>query len=167
MQWVAVSGSWRYQDATLEQDVRREAREIIESGKGLVSGGALGVDFWAAQEALLIDPAARHLKIIIPTPLSVYAAHFCQRAAEGVIKQRQADPLIAQLEQLKTLSALIEMDFALCDETSYYARNQKVIDMADELIAFQVNLSAGTQDAIDRARSAGKPVRLFSYRAPV
>ena len=37
--------------------------------------------------------------------------------------------------------------------TTYYLRNQDVVDVADELLAFQVNASSGTQDTVDKART--------------
>jgi anti-anti-sigma factor len=50
--------------------------------------------------------------------------------------------------------------------TTYYLRNQDVVDMADELLVFQVNASSGTQDTVDKARMKGIPVVVFTYRAP-
>ena len=52
------------------------------------------------------------------------------------------------------------------DVTAYYLRNQDVVDVADELLAFQVNASSGTQDTVDRARLKGIPVVVFTYQAP-
>ena len=51
--------------------------------------------------------------------------------------------------------------------TTYYLRNQDVVDMADELLVFQVNASSGTQDTVDKARLKGIPVVVFTYRATV
>ena len=52
------------------------------------------------------------------------------------------------------------------DVTTYNLRNQDVVDMADELLAFQVNASRGTQDTVDRARKKGIPIVVFTYQAP-
>lgn len=49
--------------------------------------------------------------------------------------------------------------------TTYYLRNQDVVDAADELLAFQVNASAGTQDTVDKARMKGIPVTVFTFEA--
>jgi hypothetical protein len=51
------------------------------------------------------------------------------------------------------------------DVTTYYLRNQDVVDVADELLAFQVNASGGTQDTVARARTKGIPVVMFTYQA--
>ena len=49
--------------------------------------------------------------------------------------------------------------------TTYYLRNQDVVNAADELLAFQVNASAGTQDTVDKARVKGIPVAIFTFEA--
>ena len=46
--------------------------------------------------ALSIDLA--RLKVILPTSLVTYAAHYRRRAAEGMISAQQAENLITQLE---------------------------------------------------------------------
>jgi hypothetical protein len=44
MKWIGVSGSWRNISPELEQDLRREVSHALESGDGIVTGGALNVD---------------------------------------------------------------------------------------------------------------------------
>jgi drug/metabolite transporter (DMT)-like permease len=51
------------------------------------------------------------------------------------------------------------------DVTTYYLRNQDVVDVADELLAFQVNASGGTQDTVDKARLKGIRVVVFTYQS--
>jgi hypothetical protein len=166
MTWVAISGSWRYAPPGLPDAVRREVAAALAAGKRIVTGGALGVDYWATETALRIDPA--RLKVILPTSLATYAAHYRQRATEGVISAEQADDLIRQLETVAQAGGLVEHPERpqVVDVTTYYLRNQDVVDVADELVAFQVNASGGTQDAVDRARLKGIPVAMFTYRAP-
>jgi len=166
MIWVAISGSWRYAPPGLPDAVRREVAAALAVGKGIVTGGALGVDYWATETALSIDPA--RLKVILPTSLATYAAHYRQRATEGVISPEQADDLIRQLEIVAQAGGLIEHPERpqVVDVTTYYLRNQDVVDVADELVAFQVNASGGTQDTVDRARLKGIPVETFTYRTP-
>ena len=165
MEWVAISGSWRTVDAAVEKDVRAEVAEIVRAGNGIVTGGALGVDYIATDEALKTDPSARSLKIILPTSLTDYANHFFRRAGEGVITQAQAHELVKQLTAVKNANpaSLVEMDYTACNQESYYARNGKVIEAADRLLAFQVNDSAGTQDAIDKAKERGIAVSHRKY----
>lgn len=165
MRWVGVSGSWRYAPAGLEDAVRREVTAALAAGKSVVTGGALGVDYWAAETALSIDPA--RLKVILPTSLTTYAAHYRRRAAEGVISAQQAEKLINQLETVAQAGGLVEHPERpqVVDVSSYYLRNQDVIDVADELLAFQVNASTGTQDTVDKARVKGILVTMFTYQS--
>jgi len=166
MTWVAISGSWRYAPPGLPDVVRREVAAALAAGKRIVTGGALGVDYWATETALSIDPA--RLKVILPTSLATYAAHYRRRATEGVISAEQAEDLIRQLETVAQVGGLVEHPERpqVVDVTTYYLRNQDVVDAADELVAFQVNASGGTQDTVDKARLKGIPIAVFTYRAP-
>jgi pentose-5-phosphate-3-epimerase len=165
MKWVAVSGSWRRSSPEIEQDVRESVAEVMERGDGIVTGGALGVDLVATEEALKHNPVADRIKIIIPTPLDVYVAHYRKRAEEGVITFEQAESLIRLLTAVKQRreQSLIEMNHSVLNEETYYDRNTKVLEDADELIAFQVNQSLGTQDTIDKAHNLGMTVTLKQY----
>src|SRR5579864_8831850 len=97
-----------------------------------------------------------------------YAAHYRRRAAEGVISAEQAEDLIRQLEAVAQVGGLVEHPERpqTVDVTTYCLRNQDVVDVADELLAFQVNASGGTQDTVDRARQKRIPVVIFAYRKP-
>jgi hypothetical protein len=166
MTWVAISGSWRYAPPGLPDAVRREVTAVLAAGKRIVTGGALGVDYWATETALNID--ALRLKVILPTSLTTYAAHYRRRATEGVISAEQAEDLLKQLEAVAQAGGLVEHPerAQIVDVTTSYLRNQDVVSVADELVAFQVNASGGTQDTVDRARLKGIPVTVFTYRAP-
>ena len=102
-----------------------------------------------------------------PTSLLTYAAHYRVRAAEGVISAQQAESLIKQLEAVAHAGGLVEHPERpqVVNVTTYYLRNQDVVDVADELLAFQVNASAGTQDTVDKARMKGIPVAVFTFEA--
>jgi uncharacterized phage-like protein YoqJ len=165
MTWVGVSGSWRYAPPGLEDAVRREVAAALAAGKSVVTGGALGVDYWATETALSIDPA--RLKVVLPTSFTTYAAHYRRRATEGVISAQQAEKLISQLETVAQAGGLVEHPERpqVVDVTTYYLRNQDVIDVADELLAFQVNASSGTQDTVDKARMKGILVTVFTYQS--
>jgi len=166
MTWLAISGSWRYAPPGLPDAVRREVAAALAAGKKIVTGGALGVDYWATEITLSIDPA--RLKVILPTSLATYAAHYRRRAAEGVVSAKQAEDLIRQLETVARAGGLVEHPERpqVVDVTTYYQRNQDVVNVADELVAFQVNASGGTQDTVDRAQLKGIPLTVFTYRAP-
>lgn len=161
--WVGVSGSWRYALPGLREAVHKEVAAALAAGKSVVTGGALGTDYWATEVALGINPA--RLKVILPTSLVTYAAYYRRRAAEGVISARQAEDLIRQLEAVARAGGLVEHPERpqVVNVTTYSLRNQDVVDAADELLAFQVNASAGTQDTVDRARLKGIPVAVFTF----
>lgn len=163
--WTAISGSWRTVAAAVERDVRASVRGILAAGGGIVSGGALGVDYIATDEALRRDPAAQSIRIILPTSLSDYANHYFKKAGEDVITPKQAQDLIGQLTAVKDANpaALHEMPHKVCTPETYYARNTAVLDAADNLAAFQVNGSAGTQDTIDKALARGMTVAHKKY----
>ena len=48
------------------------------------------------------------------------------------------------------------------DKTAGFRRNSIIIDLADEVWAFWDGKSRGTKDSIDKARAAGKPVKVIS-----
>jgi len=163
MDWWGVSGSWRLTSVEVEADVRAAVREVINDGDGIVSGGALNVDYFATDEALMLCPSGKKIKIIIPTPLDVFAAHYRRRAGEGVITTDQAETLIAQLTKIKDAGSLAEMGFDVCNQDTYYARNTEKVNASTALLAFQVNGSGGVQDTVDKAKTRGMKVRLKSY----
>lgn len=173
MKWVGISGSWRKTNSEIEEKLRQIVREIMVRGDGIVSGGALGVDYIATDEALKSNPKADRIKIFIPTTLEKYSEHCRKHAHLGNITSAQAENLIAQLTKLKQINpdALIEnpdTDFTEENKKArYYERNFRVVEASDELVAFRVKSEAsesmGTADAVEKARAKGIPVKLFFY----
>ncbi len=166
MKWIGITGSWRATNDQVEADVRKVVRSILNDGNGIVTGGALNVDWFAVDEALRHDKEGKHIKIILPNSLENYSSHYFKRAQEGVITSSQAKTLISQLERLHDINenALIQTkDGRDIDQETYYERNSKVVEVSDEMYAFQVNESAGTQDTINKARDKGIRVTVFSY----
>lgn len=166
MKWIAISGGWRKINKEVEENIRKKVREIMEKGDGIVSGGALGVDYIALDEALKLNSKVDRIKIFLPATLEIYTKHYRKRANEGVITKEQAESLIDQLISLKkaNFNSLVENKInQIVDETVYHQRNTSIIDFADELIAFHINETVGTKDTIDKARQKGIPVQVFSY----
>lgn len=164
MRWTGITGSWRKSCPELVEDLIREVTRELKAGKGIVTGGALGVDYLATELALEHQPDGSQIKVLLPTTLNTYVAHYRKRAGEDVITNQQADDLIRQLETINQLGSLVENHKqSSINQRTYYLRNTEVVNACDELLAFQVNQSAGTQDTIDKAREQGKPVRLFTY----
>ncbi len=165
MIWNAISGSWRKTSPEVERNVRQAVAGVMKSGDGIVTGGALGVDFIATDEALIHNQTADRIKIILPSTLVIYSAHYRNRANEGVITHEQAEALISLLSsvQNRRAASIIEMGYTELNETSYYARNTAVVEESDKLLAFQVNGSGGVQDTVDKARRLGIEVVLKQY----
>ncbi len=173
MKWIGISGSWRKTNKEIENKLRKIVREIINRGDGIISGGALGVDYIATDEALKSNPKADKIKILIPTTLEKYAEHYRKHAKLGTITSDQAENLINQLTQLKKINpnSLIENpDINFNEKTKkkmYYDRNTKAVEASDELIAFRViskeSEGLGTADTVEKARAKGISVELFTY----
>jgi hypothetical protein len=173
MKWFGISGSWRKIDQEIDDKARNVVRKIMMRGDGIVSGGALGVDSIALDEALKTDTRAERIKIFLPTTLEIYTAHYRKHATLGTITGEQAESLISQLTELKRINskALIEdLDANFTEETKkqiYYQRNTDVVNASDELVAFRVRSEQseglGTADAIEKAKVKGIPVQLFQY----
>lgn len=166
MKWIAISGSWRKTNQNVESDVRQKVKTILSSGNGIVTGGALNVDFFATDEAMKADVKGEKIKVFLPVSLDRYAAHYRKRAKEGVITENQAEILINLLTDLKQRNAgsvIEEPKNIVVDNTTYFERNTKIIEYADALVAFQVNKSPGVEDTIQKAKTKGIPISLFSY----
>ena len=113
-----------------------------------------------------MNPSATQIRIYLPTTLQIYSAHYRKRAKEGVITSTQAELLISQLERLVRINkdAIIEnRDNELVNQETYYKRNMRVIESSDELVAFHINGSEGTLDAINKAKQKGIPVKKLEY----
>ncbi len=165
MKKILISGSWRYQDEKLEESVRKTVREVLDRGDEIIVGGALGVDFWVLDEVFKLE-AIDKIQVFLPSPLNCYKRHYLKRAVEGVITKNQAIELISQLKRLKKINrvALIEtIGVTNLNQATYYARDSKEVYHADEMIAFQVNQSKGTQDTIDKARKKGINVQVYQF----
>ena len=166
MKWIAIAGSWRKTSKKVETDVRNVISEIVKKGNAIISGGALGVDYFALDEVIKTDPTCKKVTIFLPAKLDIYTKHFFKRADEGVITHKQAKSLINQLNTLKKINPkamVVNQKNKIIDKEAYYQRIDQIITKADKLIAFQVNKSEGTQYTIDKAKQKGIPVKKYSY----
>lgn len=173
MKWIAIAGSWHKINSEIENKIRQTVAEIFEAGNGIISGGALNVDFIALDEAMKLNPGADRIKIFLPTTLDKYSEHYRKHAKLSNIASAQAENLISQLEKLKQTNtgALIENpDINFTEETKkkmYFERISKIIEAADELIAFAIKTKPGeglgTADTIEKARKKGIPVVEYKY----
>jgi len=166
MKWYAISGSWKTVNKKLEDDVTKRVKKIILLGGGIITGGALGVDYIATNIVLSIGKPEKQLKVFLPIKLDNFCKHYFKRAEEGIITVEQARMITSQLKKIaKAFPDCIfdNSESKEANEKSYYARNTKIIQSCDELYAFQVNNSQGTQDAINKAKQASKPIHIKKY----
>lgn len=173
MKWVGISGGWRKVNSEIENAVRATVSEIMKEGNGIVSGGALNVDYIALDEALKHDSKAERIKIFLPTTLVKYSKHYRKHAKMGDITSLQAENLVSQLTKLKKTNpkALIENpDENFTEENKknrYYERNSEVVKASDKLVSFRIRTSAseglGTADTVEKAKTKGIPVQEHDY----
>jgi hypothetical protein len=164
--WFGISGSWRKTSDEIQKRVRAAVRTIYVANGGIVSGGALSVDYFATDEAMRLDPGTERIRVYLPVTLERYAAHYRKRAGEGVITSQQAEALIAQLTELRRRNpaALIGNTVnTVVDPRTYHERNTAVVNASDALVAFQVNGSEGVEDTVQKALAQGKPVFRIKY----
>lgn len=170
MKWHAITGSWRTTNEEVKKDVEGIVKKLVFSGDGIVTGGALGVDYIATQKVLDTfdeESVENQLKIYLPLNLEDYCRHYYKRAEEGVITKNQADILTNQLNKVHEISSEIISDkspYKSVNKKSYYARIIKIIETSDDVYAFHVNESEGVQYGIDLAKGLGKPVHIKKYR---
>lgn len=164
--WIGITGSWRKTNSQVEKDVRSFVGKVIGEGAGIITGGALGVDYFATDEVLKLNPTAEFLRIFLPVTLGLYSAHYRKRADERVITHKQAEDLISQLEKIKEINPNTIHENKTNTEVNkdtYFERITEIVNHSDEIVAFQVNASGGTQDTIDKAKKKRIPVRIFTY----
>ena len=166
MKWIAISGSWKNINKTVEKDVEKAVLKIVKNGQGIVTGGAPGVDFIATKVVLEEGNPKKQLRIYLPIKLTAIVKHLGKRTKEGVIEKDKAKKVVEQLLVIHKIAPKVILDktpYKKANIESYYSRNTKIVKKCDELWAFQVNESAGTQDAIDKAKKAGKKVKVKKY----
>ena len=163
MKWILFTGTWRLTNAQVEADVRAAAREVLAQGDGIVTGGSTGVDFFAMDEAVKTDPRCVCLKVIIPAYLDDYILDYQKNWCQAPVTSEHIDKLASLLRKIKSANpaALIEMPHTVITQEHYYLRDTEEVALADEVYAFQVNKSLGTQDTIDKATKAGLPITLY------
>lgn len=157
-------------NAEVDRAVRLAVQQAMARGEGIISGGALGVDSIALDEALKLNPEADRIKVFLPTSLETYVAHYRRRAAEKAVTTEQAEKLIEQLIELKQLrpAALVEnLGNRVVDRDTCYGRNTAIVEACDELVAFPVvtelSNSPGTRDTIAKAEAKGVPVKVLEF----
>jgi hypothetical protein len=164
MKWIIFTGTWRLTNKEVENDVRQEARRIFQHGDGLVTGGATGVDYFAIDEFIKLNPDCTHMRIFIPAKLDHFIADYRKNWKHKPIDDVDIDNLEHLLKLIKERnpSAVFEVrkDSGDITQSDYDLRHNEEVTFSDEVYAFQVNKSNGTGDTIRKANDAGLPIGL-------
>ncbi|MEK7538215.1 MAG: hypothetical protein AAB552_00030 [Patescibacteria group bacterium] len=164
MKWIIFTGTWRLTNKEVENDVRKAARRIFENGDGLVTGGATGVDYFAMDEFIKLNPECTRIRIFIPARLHHFIADYHKNWKHAPLNEADIDSLEYLLKLIKERnpSAVFEVRKESGDITQaeYDLRHNEEVTFSDEVHAFQVNNSSGTGDTIRKAKEAGLPITL-------
>lgn len=159
MQWVIFTGTWRLTNKEVETDVRRAAREVFVRGDGIVTGGATGVDFFAMDEFVKLNPTCNRIRIFIPARLDHYIADYRKNWMHSPIDDSDIDRLehLLRLIKERNPAAIYEVRKSYGDITQeeYNLRHNEEVTFSDKVFAFRVNSSTGTSDTIKKAQAAG------------
>ena len=159
MKWILFTGTWKLTNKEVEDDVRKATREVIARGDGVLTGGATGVDYFAMDEVLKLQPTATHLRVIIPARLESYIHDYHTNWCHEPVTKNDIDNLADILKKIKWINptALLEMPYKTITQEHYNLRHDQEVMYSDEVHAFQVNESTGTQDTINKSAKAGLP----------
>ena len=165
MKWIIITGTWRLTNKEIENDVRQVSRKIFEEGNGLVTGGATGVDYFAMDEFLKLNPDCTRIRTFIPAKLNHYIKDYRKNWKHSPITDVDIDNLAYLLNIIKTRnpSAIFEVrkDTGDISQGDYDLRNEEEVTFSDEIYAFKANDSTGTSDTIKKAQKAGLPIKLY------
>lgn len=166
MKWIIFTGTWRLVNKEIENDVRQTVRRVFERGDGIVTGGATGVDYFAMDEFVKLNPECTRIRIFIPARLEHFIADYRKNWKHSPIEDADIDNLEYLLKLIKERnpSAVFEVrkDNGDITQTEYDLRHNEEVTFSDEVCAFQVNDSTGTSDTVRKAREAGLPIELHN-----
>lgn len=162
MKWILFTGTWRLVNQYVETDVRKAVRDVVSSGNGIVTGGATGVDYFVMDEYLKLDPDCRKLRIFIPARVDHFICDYHENWCEYPVTHELIDDLHVVLKKIKEANPAAVFEFRKesgeITQEEYSLRHDEEVAFSDEVYAFQVNDSLGTQDTVDKAKAAGLPI---------
>lgn len=114
-------------------------------------------------EAVRLDPTCKTLRVIIPTHLENYVKDYQTNWCQVPVTMESIANLEKLLAHIKVVNpeSLVEMrNDGDITQDHYNDRHDEEVAISNEVYAFQVNNSTGTQDTIDKAARAGLPITL-------
>ncbi len=164
MKWILFTGTWKLTNKEVAVDVRKAARDVIARGDGVITGGGGGnrSRLLCYGEFLKLNPIATHLRVIIPARLESYIHDYYTNWCHDPITKEDINSFASILIKLKQVNptALLEMPCKTITQDHYNLRHYQEVMYSDEVHAFQVNNSTGTQDTINKAAEVGVPTTL-------
>lgn len=160
MKWILFTGSRGPINAKVEEDVRSCVNQVLSENNGILTGGAIGVDYFAMDECLIRDNLSK-LRVILPTKVEYFIHHHERAMLENRISKSEYLLLKNCLEDIvrKSPTSLLEMPFKKISKEEYYKRDEEEVKYADEVLAFHINDSEGTRHTVDTAISVGLKIR--------
>ncbi len=164
MKWILCTGTWRLTNKEIEKDVRNAARTIYENGDGLVTGGATGVDYFATDEFIKLNPDCTRIRIFIPARLPHFISDYRKNWKHAPVDDIDIDNLEHLLKLIKERNPAsvyeVRKDSGDITQAEYDLRHNEEVTFSDEVYAFHVNHSTGTSDTINKAQYAGLPIAI-------
>lgn len=163
MKWIIFTGTWRLTNKEVEDDVRKAVHECISRGDGIITGGATGVDYFCMDECVK-NNYTNKIRVFIPSDIRHYIDDYHKNWRKEPVTENDitnVENVLREIEKMNP-SGLLEMKHGGGDITQdhYDVRHDEEVMFADEVYAFQVNNSTGTQDTIDKALNAGLSISL-------
>lgn len=164
MKWIIFTGTWRLTNTDVENDVRQAARDVFERGDGIVVGGATGVDYFAMDEFIKLNPSCTRMRVFLPARLDHFIADYHKNWKHAPITKKDIENLSYLLNRIKERNPSAVFEIRKNDgditQNEYDARHDEEVMFSDEVYTFQVNNSTGTMDTIVKAQAAGLPIRV-------
>lgn len=169
--WIGVTGSWRTINQKVVDDITNIVRYITSHGMGILTGGALGVDYITTEIVLKEGDPNTQLRITVPINKYDYVQHFMNSASSSVINSSQRNAIAKQMiyvidkypEIIFDKTSFNQKEFLDTENDEYrkdcYSfRNNLIAYACDGLVPFWVNQSKGVKDTIKSVTFMQKPI---------
>ncbi|MEK6871895.1 MAG: hypothetical protein AABX16_03250 [Nanoarchaeota archaeon] len=174
--WIGISGSWRTINQRVVNDISEIVREVIKKKRGILTGGALGVDYITTEIVLKEGDPKRQLRVVLPVKREAYIEHLTKSYFSDVIDLSQTEHLTDQLMYINNYFPEIIFDQTHFKESeflkpenksyrnkSYYFRNGLIAYGCNGLVGFSVNKSQGVFNTMRSIVSMHKPSFSIGY----
>lgn len=161
MKWIIFTGTAAHTNDEVEHDVRKKTRQVLRKGWGIITGGAVGVDYFCMDEVYKQNKL-ENLRVILPVKLEQYARDYLLYKAD-VVKPELGKSVMKLMKAIKKKSpaSIMEMKLKKVNLETLLERDTEEVKYGNEVYAFHVNKSIGTQDTIDKAKEMGVKIGFY------